>query len=306
MDPMRRAGGPCLSTKKAILSLACIHGLVARPLTAWAEEGGDGDATVVEGAEGAEESDLSDTADLPEDSDSTSVEAGSGERDDEPPSAEDSDALEVVDDSVDQEVTAESTAESASPSGVEAVEPLDEGANDAGASDVQPDYFGGLEPTSPIYQLEEPQPEKPQYTGPFRAGALRLGLGIGAGGYGDQTYLILGFGVGYFLVNGLEVHIDTDFWLIGEPFIATPSPGLRYVMWFVPKVHPYVGGFYRHYFAGSGYPDANSIGARGGVYLMTGQNSYFGLGAAYEHMLDDDLFVQTDFIYPEIAFAFSF
>jgi hypothetical protein len=116
----------------------------------------------------------------------------------------------------------------------------------------------------------------------------------------------LGFGVGYFLVNGLELHVDTDFWLIGEPFIATPSSGLRYVMWFVPKVHPYVGGFYRHYFSGSGYPDANSIGARGGVYLMTGRSSYFGLGGAYEHMLDDELFVDTDFIYPEIAFAFAF
>jgi hypothetical protein len=133
-----------------------------------------------------------------------------------------------------------------------------------------------------------------------------LGLGIGGGGYGDQTYLILGFGVGYFLVNGLELHVDTDFWLIGEPFIATPSPGLRYVMWFVPKVHPYVGGFYRHYFSGSGYPDANSIGARGGVYLMTGRSSYFGLGVAYEHFLPNDFISSEYFISPEIAFAFAF
>ncbi len=177
--------------------------------------------------------------------------------------------------------------------------------NDASAEE-QPDYFGGYEPLSAPMSTETEMPRKPPYMGPFRGGAFRVGLGIGGGGYGDQTYFILGGGLGYFLVNGLEVHFDTDFWLIGDPFIATPTLGARYVMWFVPKVHPYLGTFYRRYVVGSGYLDADSVGARGGVYLMTGRSSYFGLGIVYEHMLQDHLFTETDFYYPEITFAFAF
>ncbi len=173
-------------------------------------------------------------------------------------------------------------------------------------SEDEPDYFGGLEPSAGVMLADPKPPAKPPYTGPFRGGAFRVGLGLGGGSYGDQTYFIVGGGLGYFLVNGLEAHVDTDFWLIGEPTIATVTPGVRYVMWFVPKVHPYVGGFYRHYFVGSGFEDDDSLGVRGGVYLMTGRNSYFGLGVAYEKMLQGNLFADDEFVYPEIAFAFAF
>lgn len=273
-------------------------GLVSPVGVAWAQEGAGEEAAVDEPPEAPARSEATDVPVESEGADSTSAGPEVAEAGGEEPSADETSAEEDAD---------TSTSESDAPSAEGAVEPGEEVAVDPEPGAAEPDYFGGLEPSSPVYQLEEPSlPEKPGYTGPFRAGAFRFGLGIGGGGYGDQTYFILGFGAGYFLVNGLELHVDTDFWLIGEPFMATPSPGLRYVMWFVPKVHPYVGGFYRHYFSGAGYPDANSVGARGGVYLMTGRSSYFGLGVAYEHMLDDNLFVDTDFIYPEIAFAFSF
>jgi hypothetical protein len=285
MEPRAFKAALSVPTKKTIFSVGCILVLFSSPLVASAQGAAEPAADPATSGDQTEDSDVA-----PGDQNAEEAEGAS----------------EASESDVPEETAEEPPAvEDVPPPSDDAVEPLDDGASST--SDDQPDYFGGLEPASPAYQVQEPSPpEKPGYTGPFRAGALRLGLGIGGGGYGDQTYLILGFGVGYFLVNGLELHVDTDFWLIGEPFIATPSPGLRYVMWFVPKVHPYVGGFYRHYFSGSGYPDANSIGARGGVYLMTGRSSYFGLGGAYEHMLDDELFVDTDFIYPEIAFAFAF
>lgn len=185
----------------------------------------------------------------------------------------------------------------------DAVDPIDESVAPA----EEPDYYGSYEPLGPSLRYNDSyKPKKPPYDGPFRGGRFRLGISIGGGTYGTETYFIPGFSVGYFLLNGLEVHVDTDFWLIGDPFLATPSPGLRYVFWMLPKVHPYLGGFFRHYFVGSGYDDANSVGARAGVYFMTGRRSFFGLGAAYEHMLEDHLFASRDFIYPEISFVFAF
>jgi len=191
--------------------------------------------------------------------------------------------------------------------GIDPIDPEDdESASDSTEAD-EPDYYGSYEPLAPSLRYEDlPEPKKPPYDGPFRAGRFRLGLSIGGGTYGTETYFVPGFSVGYFLLNGLELHVDTDFWLIGDPFLATPSPGLRYVFWMLPKVHPYVGGFFRHYFVGSGYDDADSVGARAGVYFMIGRRSFFGIGAAYEHMLQDHLFAERDFIYPEIAFVFAF
>jgi hypothetical protein len=101
------------------------------------------------------------------------------------------------------------------------------------------------------------------------------------------------------------VHVDTDFW-IGDPFVATPSPGLQFVFFMVPAVNPYVGAFYRHYFVGAGFGDVDSAGARAGVYIPTGSRSYFGGGVVYERILQDGLFASQDVIYPEIAFVFSF
>jgi hypothetical protein len=169
----------------------------------------------------------------------------------------------------------------------------------------EPDYYGA-DPFAPSLRMTEYQePEKPPYTGPFRAGQISLGLSIGFQATADQAWFVPGVGIGYFLVNGLQVRVDTDFW-IGDPFIATPSPGLEYVFWMLPVVNPYLGGFYRHYFVSGDYLDADSVGARGGLYILTGGRSYFGGGVVYERILQDHLFTQQDLIYPEITFVFSF
>lgn len=169
------------------------------------------------------------------------------------------------------------------------------------------DYYGEPEPFLPSFSESEaaaPLPEPP-YMGPFRAGQIQLGLSIGYQASTDQSWFVPGVSVGYFLVNGLLAHVDTDFW-IGDPFVATPSPGLKFVFFMLPVVNPYVGAFYRHYFVGGGYEDADSVGARGGIYILTGPRSYFGGGVVYERILEDDLFVDQNLIYPEIAFVFSF
>ncbi|GEM_PF-865226 len=152
-------------------------------------------------------------------------------------------------------------------------------------------------------QLELPQPPSP-----FSQGRIRVGLGIGMATSSSNDWLLLGLGAGYYVFDGLEPHLDTTFYLFGDPFIATVTPGLRYVLHMVPRIKPYVGAFYRHYFVATELPDTNSIGARLGLYFMTGGMSYFGGGAVYEHYTDENYFAKgdQDVWYPEITFSLSF
>jgi len=125
------------------------------------------------------------------------------------------------------------------------------------------------------------------------------------GGSSSRTWFILGIGAGYFFVDGLEGHADSTFW-IGDPFLATLTPGVRYVFHMVPVVKPYVGTFYRHYFVTGPLSDSDSLGARAGVNFMIGRNSYVAGGVIYEHFLDDALFENPDQVYPEITVAIAF
>jgi len=161
----------------------------------------------------------------------------------------------------------------------------------------------------------EPEPEQtlepapPSAAGPFARGTIHVGGTIGfsttVGGSSSRSWFILGVGGGYFFLDGLEAHADTTFW-IGDPFLATLTPGVRYVFHMVPVVKPYVGTFYRHYFVTGVLSDSDSLGARGGVNFMLGRNSYLAGGVIYEHFLDDALFENPDQVYPEITIAIAF
>lgn len=148
-----------------------------------------------------------------------------------------------------------------------------------------------------------------RYQGPFAQGRLRLSILLGGGTNFDDDYLILGGGVGYYLVNGLELAVDGSAWLIGDPFLATVTPGLTYVFVMVPQVHPYLGAFYRHYFISDGFDDFDTYGGRGGVYLTIGNNGFVGAGVVYERRFDCDdnvLWRDCDQWYPEVTVAFVF
>src|SRR5262245_44973147 len=87
------------------------------------------------------------------------------------------------------------------------------------------------EPPPPVAEspmLEEPPPTPPpppppedegadsgddRSAGPFSKGSVRLTLLVGTGSSVNDTYLILGGGLGYFLVNGLEVGFDYEAWI---------------------------------------------------------------------------------------------
>lgn len=144
----------------------------------------------------------------------------------------------------------------------------------------------------------------------FDQGRVRLSLGAGTGGSFGNRYILIGAGVGYYLVKGLELAVDGQVWLGGDPFVANLSPGLRYVFWQTGgPIMPYIGGFYRHLFINSDLiDDFDSLGGRAGVFYTVGRGGYFGLGVAVEHLLNCDEAVYdtcTD-IYPELAFSLSF
>jgi hypothetical protein len=155
-----------------------------------------------------------------------------------------------------------------------------------------------------------PAPERPSASsaGPFSAHSLRLSLLIGSGSSASDTYFILGGGVGYYLIDGLELGLDYEAWIGGEPVMHRLSPGVRYVLHFVPTIKPYVGAFYRHTFVNN-YDDLNYFGARAGLYYAPpGGRVYLGGGAVYERLLNctSSSFVDCDTVYPEIFVGIAF
>jgi len=156
---------------------------------------------------------------------------------------------------------------------------------------------------------EETPKKRPSDAGLFAQGRIRVGGTIGfstaVGAGSSQSWFILGVGAGVFVLDGLEPHADTTFW-IGDPFLATVTPGIRYVFWMVPVVKPYLGTFYRHYFVDGPVGDSDSLGGRVGVNFMMSPNAYVAGGIIYEHFLDETLFDNPDQVYPEIMIAVAF
>ena len=162
------------------------------------------------------------------------------------------------------------------------------------------------EPVAPPPQIDEPEPAPPR--GPFSRGAVRLTLLLGTASTINDNYLILGAGLGYFIVNGLEVGLDYEAWLFAEPVLHRLSPEARYVFHMVPVIKPYAGVFYRRTFVTDGGDDYNQMGGRlGAYYVPKSGRMYIGGGAVYERQLDctSNEFVDCDSWYPEISFGIS-
>jgi hypothetical protein len=151
-----------------------------------------------------------------------------------------------------------------------------------------------------------PRPPRPDSL-PFRRGAVGLTLTLASGFRDDNSYLILGAGLGYYILSGLELGLDGAIWLFDSPTIGMITPQAKYVFEFVPIIKPYIGTFYRQYVVGSGIDDFDSAGGRAGIYFVPGRSAYFGLGAVYEHLLDcEDRILPCDAWYPEGTIAVSF
>ena len=144
----------------------------------------------------------------------------------------------------------------------------------------------------------------------FSKNSTSVGVVVGSGSAFNDNYVILGLGVGYYVVNGLELGIDLQRWFSGEPSITKVSPQIRYVFTQPKVVKPYLGAFYRRTYYGSyrgiDLDDQDSYGYRAGAYFSTDNRVYIGGGIVYEEYTDCATFTDCSSTYPEILFTVSF
>jgi hypothetical protein len=142
---------------------------------------------------------------------------------------------------------------------------------------------------------------------PFKEGSRRMTIIVGSGRIFSNNYTIIGLGAGYYVMEGLELGLDGEAWLGGDPDIYKLSPQAKYVLPTQSRLRPYVGAFYNHLFIDS-YDDLDTVGGRGGVYFIQDGQWFLGVGAVYESYLncDEKTYSSCDDVYPEITFSFSF
>ena len=149
----------------------------------------------------------------------------------------------------------------------------------------------------------------PAYTqqDPFSQGAKRVSVIAGAGSSFNENYLILGAGFGYYVLDGLELGVNWQSWLGGDPDINQITPEINYVFRTKSNFDPYVGALYRKTFI-SGLDDLEAWGGRAGVYLPLGPKYFMGIGAVYLDYVDCEERIYRDCsdVYPEITFSFPF
>jgi len=176
-------------------------------------------------------------------------------------------------------------------------------------ADQEPQEEPEAQSEQAVSQPTSAPPPAPKYgpdPGPFKQGKIRVGFYGGAGSTYNNTYLILGAGVGYYLLNGLEAGVDVEGWLLQDPNFWKVTPQVRYVLWQISPIRPYVGAFWRKTFVGGDFwPDYESYGGRLGIAYRKGGN-YLAVGAVYEKFTDTIFGNENDVWYPEIAFWLSF
>jgi hypothetical protein len=147
----------------------------------------------------------------------------------------------------------------------------------------------------------------PDQSAPFSAGTARIAVAFGGAVAFDQNYSVFGIGGGYFVADGVEVGLDFEEWSGNSPHIEQVSPQVRVVLSTEASVKPYLGAFYRRTFI-QGYGDHDTIGARAGLYFLTGRRAYFGAGLAEEVHLNCNRTVYSSCseTYPELLFAVIF
>jgi hypothetical protein len=142
--------------------------------------------------------------------------------------------------------------------------------------------------------------------GVFSKGRTHFVITAGNGYAFDESYLVLGLGVSYYVIDGLNIGLSLESWSGSDPGMFKVTPSVQYVFHQIP-LNPYVGGFYRRAYVDN-LPDISSVGARAGVYLPAGRNAYIGIGAVYESYVDCDksVYRSCSDTYPEVSFTVAF
>jgi len=138
----------------------------------------------------------------------------------------------------------------------------------------------------------------------FSKGSTSIGIVAGSGSAFNDDYIILGVGVGYYVIPGLELGIDVQHWFSGDPAITKVSPQIRYVFHKSKTIKPYVGLFYRRTFIDE-IRNYDSFGYRAGAYFSANNGVYIGGGIVYEDESDCPV-ADCSNTYPELLFTVAF
>lgn len=143
-------------------------------------------------------------------------------------------------------------------------------------------------------------------TSAFDKGRTHFAVTLGNGHAFDESYLVLGVGLSYYVIDGLNVGLSAESWSGSDPGIYKITPSVQYVFRNVP-LHPYIGAFYRRTYV-EDLPDLDSAGARAGVYFAAGRRAYVGVGLVYESYIDcsKSVYRSCDEVYPEVSLTFAF
>jgi hypothetical protein len=157
--------------------------------------------------------------------------------------------------------------------------------------------------------IDDPEaaPPPPPPATPFDRGKFALGVYGGSQSALGQRYFGIGAGLGYFVLDGLELGLGGQFLFGDGPNIGRVTPSLRYVAQpLVPHspVVPYVGVFYNRQFIGDDIADIDSVGTRGGLIYVSGK-VLLGLGVAYERIVSECV-TDCSSVYPDVTIAVSF
>ena len=74
----------------------------------------------------------------------------------------------------------------------------------------------------------------------FSKGSTTFNVVAGSGSAFNDTYVILGLGLSYYVMDGLEIGIDAQHWFSGDPSISKVSPQIRYVLTKPEIIKPYI------------------------------------------------------------------
>lgn len=143
--------------------------------------------------------------------------------------------------------------------------------------------------------------------GGFGQGRTHVVATAGTGHAFNESYLVLGIGVSYYVIDGLNVGLSLESWSGGDPGMQKITPSAQYVFYQLGRIKPYVGAFYRRTMV-DGLPDIDSAGGRAGAYVQAGRNAYLGAGVVYESYVDcnSTVYRSCSSTYPEVTFTLAF
>jgi opacity protein-like surface antigen len=143
--------------------------------------------------------------------------------------------------------------------------------------------------------------------GAFGKGRTHFLFTAGTGYAFDESYLVLGIGGSYYVMDGLNLGLHYEYWSGSDPKLSKLTQSIQYVFHQVPTVKPYVGAFYRRTYI-DGLDDLDSAGARAGAYIQAGRNAYIGAGIVYESYIDctEGVYRKCDSTYGELSFTIAF